>query len=257
MHKSHCAASNLTANPVNTDRPFAGALGEEYDFIKLICPNVPVLHSRIADVLAKLPSPGPGYQLNVIELGCGTGLLTAAVLGARADVAVQAVDIEPVMLDQARVNLDAAVIAGRLQLTEQDALEYLTGLATASVDVVVSAYCLHNFTEMHRGRTVAEIWRVLRPGGVFVNGDRYALDDTALHLLTVQQEVANFFSTFLRLQRLELLEKWLLHLLSDESPDRIMRAGAASEMLRDCGFVQLTWLFRSGVDGLLTALKPF
>ena len=58
------------------------------------------------------------------------------------------------------------------------------------------------------------------------------------------------------MNRIDLLEDWVIHLLSDESPRRIMYFEPALEQLRAAGFTPVTVEFRDGVDTLVTALKP-
>src|SRR5690606_17024727 len=107
---------------------------------------------------------------------------------------------------------------GRLRLVENDALSHLRDTPSASVDIVATAYTLHNFLNGYRLRVLEEIFRVLKPGGIFVNGDRYALDDSLAHLQSIQDEVRQYFRTFTALNRIDLLEQWIVHLFSDESP---------------------------------------
>lgn len=88
-----------------------------------------------------------------------------------------------------------------------------------SQDLVASAYTVHNFLETYRDQVLNEIFRVLRPSGIFVNGDRYALDDTAAHTRLMQDDVRRYFKVFSSINRFDLLEQWVLHLFGDESAD--------------------------------------
>ena len=80
------------------------------------------------------------------------------------------------------------------QFVEADALGFLRGLPDASLDVVSSNYAVHNFLDDYRREFLTEIFRVLKPGGLFVNGDRYAMDDRAAHLSATQAEVRSWFA---------------------------------------------------------------
>jgi ubiquinone/menaquinone biosynthesis C-methylase UbiE len=165
------------------------------------------------------------------------------------------VDNAPTMLAQARHHLADYLTFQRLQLVENDALSYLAGQADASLDVVASAYTLHNFLEPYRNLVLAEIFRVLKPGGVFINGDRYALDDSLMHLHATQEEARHYFRTFIRLNRIDLLEHWIIHLFSDESPDHVMRLGTAMDTMAAIGFDPVEVHYRDGVNTLMSALK--
>jgi SAM-dependent methyltransferase len=90
---------------------------------------------------------------HVLDLGAGTGKLTAAVLATGADVV--AVDPSEQMLAVLRANLaDVDARVGRGEAT---------GLPAAEVDAVVIASALHWFD---RPAADHEIARVLRPGGI-------------------------------------------------------------------------------------------
>lgn len=262
--------SEQTARPGADDRPgadektirperlFSGLIGTEYQILDLICPRVADMSRRAGEFVASLPlglAERPG-GFSVFEIGCGTGRTTSALLRSRADINITAADNEPAMLDQARSNLAGFIAKGRVRLIEADALSALQELAEASQDLVVSAYTVHNFLEGYRSRVLAEIFRVLRPGGMFVNADRYGLDDTLAHTRLIQEEVGGYFRLFTEAGRLDLLEQWVLHMFSDESPDHIMRLSPAVEKMRAFGFDPVEVRFREGINALLTAAKP-
>jgi len=54
---------------------------------------------------------------------------------------------------------------------------------------------LHNFQHEYRAEVHQQIYRVLKPMGQLVNGDRYGLDDISKHTQTIQHEVAGYFRT--------------------------------------------------------------
>lgn len=236
------------------ENPFTGALAAEYDVLRLMCPNAALLAQKIGERIAGFrrdASPLEGF-----EIGCGTGISTRAALSARRDLKLTAIDSAGDMLDQARADLGDDVSAGRVKFVESDALAALRALPDASMDVVFSNYAIHNFPNDYRGIAVAEVFRALKPGGLFVNGDRYALDDPSAHLADTQAVVRGWFKIFTQMNRLDLLEDWILHLLSDESPRHIMYFEPALEQLRAAGFAPVTVEFRDGVDTLVTAVKP-
>ncbi|MBM3563003.1 MAG: class I SAM-dependent methyltransferase [Alphaproteobacteria bacterium] len=236
------------------DNPFAGPIGAEYDVLRLLCPNAAMLARMVGERVAQWrPGAGP---LEGFEIGCGTGISTLAALMARDDLRLAAVDSAGEMLAQARVNLADYVSAGRVAFIEADALAALRALPDASKDVVISNYAIHNFPDDYRKAAITEIFRALKPGGLFVNGDRYAMDDPAAHLSDTQALVRGWFKILADMKRLDLLEDWIVHLLSDESPRRIMYFEPALQQLRTAGFAPVTVEFRDGVDTLVTAVKP-
>lgn len=99
---------------------------------------------------------------DVIDLGAGTGALTAALLAGRGTPAsVVAVDAAPRMLARAGDRLGDAVT-----LLRADARAVPS--PGGSADVVTCAYLLHLLAPADGAAVVAEAWRLLRPGGLLV-----------------------------------------------------------------------------------------
>ncbi|QEU96649.1 class I SAM-dependent methyltransferase [Streptomyces kanamyceticus] len=106
-------------------------------------------YARTAVRWALEPSPGP----RVLDLGAGTGKLTATLVELGADVV--AVEPDPAMLSELRGALpDVRALAGSAEAIP---------LPDASVDAVLAGNAMHWFDMAVAG---PEIARVLAPGGV-------------------------------------------------------------------------------------------
>ena len=236
---------------------FTGPIGEEYEMLRLICPNAAKLAGRLGDYVGAWGgSQGKAPALQGFEIGCGTGISTVALLAKCPNLHLTAVDSSAKMLEQARRNLSEWVDAGRVDFIEADALGALERLGDAGLDLVASNYATHNFEDGYRRRVVREVLRVLKPGGLFLNGDRFAIDDPAAHLALTQSEVRHWFKTFAALNRYDLLQEWVVHLFSDESPEHIMYFSPAIEHLHEVGFSPVSIEYREGVDTRVAATKP-
>ena len=234
---------------------FEGPIAKEYELLHLICPAATDISRRVGEFVGNSLAMNTSGKVKMLEIGCGTGITTKRLLHYCSDADLICIDNAPDMLKQAAINLKAELSANKLTLLEIDALSYLQATASASLDRVVSAYTIHNFLDDYRLQVLAEIYRVLKPGGLFVNGDRYAEDNCREHLKLVQAEVREYCRVFAEIQRPDMLAEWIVHLFSDESPDHIMRLKPAIQSMEDLGFKSITQHFRQGVNALVSAVK--
>ena len=236
------------------DALFSGVIGQDYEMLKLICPLATEMSHLVGLTVAAYPAST--QALNVVELGGGTGITTLSLLTSRDALSVFSIDNEPTMQNQAKQHLKQWVDEDKLQFCGEDALTALKQIASDSVDIVASAYTLHNFHHQYRDDVIKEILRVLKPGGQFINGDRYGLDDIFEHTRSIQQEVSAYFKVLTRINRLDLLEHWIVHLFNDESENHVMRTSVALKQLADTGFIDINLTHRLEVNALVTAMKP-
>ncbi len=108
------------------------------------------------DLLARVAVSTPR---TVVDLGCGSGELTATLLDRWPDAEVVGVDSSPQMLARAR----ALPAAGRLRLEEADIRDWVTRRAAGSCDVVVSNAALQ-WVPDHLA-LLPSLVRLLAPGG--------------------------------------------------------------------------------------------
>ena len=239
------------------DAIFSGVIGQDYEMLKLICPAAAEMSHLVGQKIAGFQKDLTGHVLQILELGGGTGITTLAVLTARDDIQITSVDNEPVMQNQAKKNLAKWIEEGKLIFSDKDALTALESLPDQSFEIVASAYTLHNFLDDYRTKVIKEIFRVLKPGGLLVNGDRYGLDDISEHTRLIQLEVSGYFDVLTKIERYDLLEHWIVHLFNDESENHVMRETVAINALQEAGFDDICLSDRDGVNALLTAKRRF
>lgn len=237
------------------DAMFSGVIGQEYEMLKLICPYATEMSRLVGLSVAEFCSKTTD-TVRVVEIGGGTGITTLSILSADSRLMVLSIDNEPTMQNQARENLKKWVESGRLEFSGDDALTALRKLEADSTDLIATAYTLHNFNADYRRQVVQEIHRILKPGGQFINGDRYALDDIFAHTRTVQNEIQGYFKVLTEINRIDILEHWIIHLFNDESENHVMREKMALQQLVDSGFTQVQLSNRTEVNALVTAVKP-
>ena len=110
-----------------------------------------------------LPLLDLGTTVSVLDVGCGTGTLTR-----------QIVDAMPPAANRWVVGIDAAeaMIAVAVRKSgKRPGLAFAAALAedlpypAGSFDRVVSTFFFHHLTAELKANSLAELWRVLRPGG--------------------------------------------------------------------------------------------
>ncbi len=243
------------SNKNQYDALFSGIIGQDYDMLNEICPLATEMSCLVGDAVFRYCAKYSSKAIDVLELGGGTGMTTLSVLSAHDKLTVLSVDNEPNMQKQAKKRLKKWVEEGRLRFSADDALTALQTLESDSMDILASAYTLHNFESDYRDKVISEIYRVLKPEGQFINGDRYALDNISAHTRMIQQEVAGYFRVLTKKQRLDLLEHWIIHLFNDESENHLMRETVSLEQLKEKGFKDVELSNRMDVNALVTANK--
>lgn len=145
-----------------------GVTADEYDrAIRRFIPNYELMLATIVHWLSGRVPPG-GL---VVDLGAGTGALSAAVLEALPDVRVQLVDADPAMLEVAGAR--CAAHDGRFELRHGRFEDPLP-----RCHAVVATLALHHLRTHDAKRAVFRSIRgSLEPGGLLAVGDVLAHPD--------------------------------------------------------------------------------
>ena len=121
---------------------------------------------RLRELTIQLAQIKPGNS--VLDVGCGTGAVTIpAKIRAGEDGQVAGIDPSPEMID----------IAHRKAASKKLEIDFRVGVIEAlpypdtSFDVVTSSLMIHHLPENLQVRGLAEVYRVLKPGGCVLIAD--------------------------------------------------------------------------------------
>ncbi|MBP8810111.1 MAG: class I SAM-dependent methyltransferase [Kofleriaceae bacterium] len=180
--------------------------------------GVELLFRGTADVMRRqvippisrwLASRPAGPRVRVLDVACGTGRTLRQLATAHPDLAYHGVDLSVPYLQAARALL-ADVGEVTLAAENAEALPY----ADATFDVATSVYLFHELPRNARRRVMAELVRVVRPGGLIV------LEDSAQH--ADSPELAAVLAGFPR----EFHEPFYADYLDDDLAGMATAAGA-------------------------------
>ena len=110
---------------------------------------------------------------HALDLGAGTGLLSAMVLEAHPNARLHLTDISDAMLAQARERFAGDPY---VHITRQD---HTALAASAEYDLVISALSIHHLENPDKQALFQKVHRALRPGGMFINIDQARAPSTA------------------------------------------------------------------------------
>lgn len=140
-------SDDLKNRTVAVDAGFAGTVAY-YDRYRLAYPDR--LIARVAGLVGLQPGD------SVLDLGCGTGMLAASF--ARAGMAVTAMDPEPEMLAQARLNAQAEGVA--MTILQGGSQDLDSGMGPFRLAVMG-----RSFHWMDRAATLSMLDRIVAPDG--------------------------------------------------------------------------------------------
>ena len=120
---------------------------------------------RLRKMTVDLAHINPGD--NVLDVGCGTGEVTLLAKTRANQGNVHGIDPSPEMLAVARKKAARKGLDINFRVGVIEALPF----PDSSLDVVTSSLMMHHLPENLKGRGLAEIYRVLKPGGRLLIAD--------------------------------------------------------------------------------------
>jgi tRNA (cmo5U34)-methyltransferase len=169
----------------------------------------------------------------ILDVGAGTGLLSAFLLGKFPDARLTLMDISENMLDEARKRF-----AMRPE-TKYVVCDYSQSELGGPYEIVCSALSIHHLSTGDKRQLFQRIFAALKPGGMFVNADQ-AEGETAYF----SRRYLDYWNDFLRsgpmtqAQHAEILKR-------RDTLDRNEKLSVQLSWLRDAGFSDVDVVYKN------------
>jgi tRNA (cmo5U34)-methyltransferase len=151
-----------TANLQQVQEHFAR---EAFRYDQLILKLIPHYQEQNEYLLDLIPFEHT-TPLNVLDLGCGTGVLAYLILERFPHAQVTAFDLTPNMLESCRTNLSPFGDRAAFQLGNFGEDDFGT-----DYDLIVSGLAIHHLDDAGKQTLFQRIGAALKPGGVFLDRD--------------------------------------------------------------------------------------
>jgi tRNA (cmo5U34)-methyltransferase len=202
-----------------------------------LVPRYDEFYGAVVDVLSLSEQP----PRRVLDLGAGTGLLSAAVLTAFPDVSLELLDGSEPMLAEATQRLGDAV--GAVHVADM-----ADELPDGPFDAIVSALAIHHLADADKQRLFSRAYQALTPGGVFVNAEQVAGPTdalTAVYTATWERDCRALGATD---EELDGARERMRH-------DRCADVESQLTWMRDAGFTAADCVYKSWRFAVMAGFK--
>jgi tRNA (cmo5U34)-methyltransferase len=205
---------------------------EAPEFDGIIIKLIPYYPQMLDALITNIPFPND-KEINVVDLGCGTGTISKLVKQKFPSSRIHCVDIAENMIEVAKQKLSG----------HQDISFEIADLSnyslTDSYDVALSSLTLHHLvTDKDKINFYTKIYHSLKPGGVFYNAD-LVLGSNEL----IQENNMLHWKQFMRkaVSAEEIEQKWMKIYREEDSPARLTDH---LSWLKDIGFADIDVIWK-------------
>jgi tRNA (cmo5U34)-methyltransferase len=183
-------------------------------------------------------------RFEVLDLGAGTGILSAMIAEAFPKSRLTLFDVTPEMLTIAKARLKS--LGKRIRFVTAD---FANASSSQSYDAVVSALAIHHLPDSGKRHLFGDVFKSLTPGGAFINADQVAGDTPANDRHAREMWMA-------RARELKIAERDLEAALGRMQQDLPATVGQQLVWLREAGFSDVGCSYRNLIFAVLSGVKP-
>jgi tRNA (cmo5U34)-methyltransferase len=239
--------SGLDAN----NSRFKGNLNEYSGLFYSAWPYREILLDNLVRVLCPVGEERCG---SFLEIGPGAGELAERVLELEEKSHMTLVDYDPFVMLNLKKKLDK--YKKRTDFVLADALDFMRQAKDDTFDVVYSSWVIHNFDVNQRERLLSNIYRVLKPGGFFVDLDKYVPD-------SLREETELFQMHLGRINALDfkghedVRQALILHEKEDRLPKYKMKRAESLIEMNIAEFKNARFLMKRERDAIMVGYKGY
>jgi tRNA (cmo5U34)-methyltransferase len=213
-------------NHTRLQNNFSDTLTNEYELFSLVCPHHDAMQKSMVQEIVVYTQINSLKKPIFLDLGCGYGFSSILLAKELPDATYILNDIDEPLLTTALQNLS--------HVSTQSCLgdfETITkNIADSSIDVVYTAWVIHNFPKEKRKRVIAEIYRILKPGGMFINLDKIG-NAGEQRTRALAQTLIDFTPCFTKFNKPQIYLDWIAHYFQDEQPELLLSDIEYNELL--------------------------
>jgi tRNA (cmo5U34)-methyltransferase len=180
---------------------------------------------------------------SVIDLGAGTGLLTAMLFNKFPDAEFTLVDLSVNMLNIARQRF--AGLPGFKFIVADYALLNFPG----TYDLVVSSLSIHHLDDADKWILYRKIYERLNPGGIFINGDLLKSESAENDLMYLQKWLNKIDASGLNDEEIQAARYRMTF-------DKPATVSDNLQNMHKAGFVHADLVYKYYNFGVISGLKP-
>lgn len=188
-----------------------------------LIPCFDTFYGTAVDLVAEWAPPAA----RILDLGAGTGLLSALVAEVRPDAHFTLTDLSEEMLARARDRFADLGHSVSLRV-----MNHLDLAEPGHYDVVMSALSIHHLEDEGKRTLYAACARALKPGGIFINADQVSGD-------TAEMERRYWQHWFERVSASGLAKAEIDAAIERQGFDRRAPLAAQLDWLRDAGLTEV------------------
>jgi tRNA (cmo5U34)-methyltransferase len=139
-------------------------------FLQNVRGTIPLAIEQI-DMMLRLITAARGERITTfLDLGCGDGVLAAAILDEHPHARGLLVDFSEPMLDAARRQLQPYARRVEFLQTDFNKPGWMRRVAPhAPLEAIVSGFSIHHLPDARKRELYAEVFELLAPEGIFIN----------------------------------------------------------------------------------------